>query len=90
MPCSTANSTQPRSPSVAARPAATPGMFIPLCEESVPPTSTSHSTPSPLGLADPQADRAVGEVDELVLAQDGDARPGDRDRLARRPRPRAG
>ena len=67
-----------------------PGMFIPLWEESVPPTSTSQSTPSLLGLADPQADRAVGEVDELVLAQRGDARPGDRDRLARRPRPRAG
>ena len=59
-----------------------PGMFIPLWEESVPPTSTSQSTPSVVGLVDPQADRAVGEVDELVLAQRGDARPGDRDRLA--------
>ena len=34
-----------------------------------------------LALVDPQADRAVGEVDELVLAQRGDAGPGDRDRL---------
>ena len=48
IPCSTANSTQPRSPSVAAR-AVTPGMFIPLWEESVPPTSTSASTPPSSG-----------------------------------------
>ena len=67
---------------MAAGRAAPPGMFIPLCEESVPPTSTSQSTPSASGSRDPQADRAVGEVDELVLAQVGDARPGDRDRLA--------
>ena len=57
-------------------------MFIPLCEERVPPTSTSQSTPSASGSRDAQPDRAVGEVDELVLAQVGDARPGDRDRLA--------
>ena len=44
-PCSTANSTQPRSPSVDAGTAA-PGTFIPLWEESVPPTSTSAPTPS--------------------------------------------
>ncbi len=43
-PCSTANSTQPRSPSVAAG-VLMPGTFIPLCEERVPPTSTSQSTP---------------------------------------------
>jgi hypothetical protein len=49
MPCSTANSTQPRSPAVAAGPAVAPGMFIPLWEDSVPPTSTSHSTPSAAG-----------------------------------------
>ncbi len=35
-----------------------------------------------LGVGDPQANRAVGEVDELVLAQVGDSRPGDRDPLA--------
>ena len=80
IPCSTANSTQPRSPSVAAG-AVTPGMFIPLCEESVPPTSTSAVDAAVFGLAHAQADRAVGEVDELVLAQRGDAGPGDRDRL---------
>ena len=34
-----------------------------------------------LGVADAQPDRAVGEVDELVLAQVGDPRPGDRDPL---------
>ncbi|HET7510753.1 MAG TPA: pyruvate kinase [Solirubrobacterales bacterium] len=34
-----------------------------------------------LGRAHTQPDRAVGEVDDLVLAQVGDARPGDRDRL---------
>ena len=35
-----------------------------------------------VGVVDPQPDRAVGEVDELVLAQVGDPGPGDRDRLA--------
>ena len=36
-------------PPVAAGSAAPPGMFIPLWEERVPPTSTSQSTPSPSG-----------------------------------------
>ena len=61
--------------------AVTPGMFIPLCEESVPPTSTSRVDAAVLGLAHAQADRAVGQVDQLVLAQRGDAGPVDRDRL---------
>ncbi len=43
-PWLTANSTQPRSPSVAAGSAVAPGTFMPLWEDSVPPTSTSHST----------------------------------------------
>ena len=38
--------------------------------------------PVGLGVAHPKADRPVGQVDQLVLAQGGDARPGDRDRLA--------
>ncbi len=49
MPFSTANSTQPRSRSVAAGRLAPSGMFIPLWEERVPPTSTSQSTPSDSG-----------------------------------------
>ena len=44
-PSLTAKSTQSRSDSVAAGSSAPPGMFIPLCELSVPPTSTSASTP---------------------------------------------
>ncbi len=34
-----------------------------------------------LGIVDPQPDRAVGQVDELVVLEVGDPRPGDRDRL---------
>ena len=48
----------------------------------MPPTSTSAPTPSLSLVADPQPDRAVGEVDELVLAQIGDAGPLHRDRVA--------
>ena len=88
--CSTANSTQPRSPPVVAGRSAPPGMFIPLCEERVPPTSTSAVDPVVLGLADPQPDRPVGEVDELVLAQVA-RRPARRPGSSPgRPRPRAG
>ena len=56
---------------------------------SRPPRPRSRRRPSS-GSSHAQADRAVGEVDELVLAQRGDAGPGDRDRLARRPRRRCG
>src|SRR4029079_16055986 len=35
-----------------------------------------------VGVVDAEPDRTVGEVDELVLLQFGDPRPGDRDRLA--------
>src|SRR6201999_2634694 len=45
-----------------------------LTEKSTQPRSDS--------VAAAQPDRPVGEVDELVLLQAGDARPGDRDRLA--------
>ena len=81
-PCSTANSTQPRSPSVVAG-AGRAGDVHPLVGgERAADLDLAVDPAVGLGLAHPEADRAVGEVDQLVLAQRGDARPGDRDRLA--------
>ena len=56
-------------------------MFIPLWRRASPHLDLGTRRRPVVAALDPQADRAVGEVDELVLAQRGDPRPGDRDRL---------
>ena len=60
--------------------AVSPGMLRPWREATEPPTSTSASiSPSPgRGPLDPQAHRAVGQVDHLVgVDRVGEPRPGD-------------
>ncbi len=80
MPCSTANSTQPRSPAVAAG-VLIAGHVHPLVRGERAADLDLAIDAAVLRAAHAQPDRAVGEVDRLVLAQRGDARPGDRDRL---------
>ena len=77
-----------RTRPTAAGTASTPGRFMPWCEATVPPVSTRVRTSTSSGLAHPQADRAVREVDHVVgLDRGRKPGPGDGERVAAVRRP---